>query len=70
LETIPKIYKELIILHHDYCNTWGWEVSGASTRLMVLRKRGRLMIDERWTYNGLNVEVVDCFNYLGIFFLI
>ena len=30
--------------------------------------RGRLKIDEKWTYNGLNVEVVDSFNYLGTVF--
>ena len=32
---------------------------------MVFRKRGSLKIDEKWTYNGLKVEVVDNFNYLG-----
>ena len=30
--------------------------------------RGRLKIDEKWTYHGLNVEVVDSFNYLGTVF--
>ena len=35
---------------------------------MVFRKRGRLKIDEKWTYSGLNVEVVDSFNYLGTVF--
>jgi len=24
-------------------------------------------MDEKWTYSGLNVEVVDSFNYLGTF---
>jgi len=28
-----------------------------------------LKIDEKWTYNGLNVEVVDSFNYLGTVFI-
>ena len=35
---------------------------------MVFRKRRRLKIGEKWTYNGLNVEVVDSFNYLGTVF--
>ena len=32
---------------------------------MVFRKRGELKWDEKWTYNGIGVEVVDSFNYLG-----
>ena len=35
---------------------------------MVCRKRRRLKIGEKWTYKGLNVEVVDSFNYLGTVF--
>ena len=35
---------------------------------MVFRKGGRLNIDEQWTYNGLNVEVVDSFNHVGTVF--
>jgi len=44
------------------------EVNGDKTKIMVFRKRGRLNIDEKWTYSGLNVEVVDSFNYLGTVF--
>jgi len=50
---------------YDYCNTWGLEVNGDKTKIL---KRRRLKIDEKWTYTGLNVEVVDSFNYLGTVF--
>ena len=32
---------------------------------MVFRKRGGLKENEKWTYNGNVIEVVDNFNYLG-----
>jgi len=35
---------------------------------MVFRKRGKLHPNERWTYNGHIIEVVDNFNYLGTVF--
>ena len=57
----PEDLQNNLNLLHDYCNTWGLEVNGDKTKIMVFRKRGRLKIDEKWTYNGLNVEVVDKF---------
>ena len=44
----------LNVLHY-YCNTWGLEVHGDKTKFMVFTKRGRLKIDEKWTYTELNV---------------
>jgi len=32
---------------------------------MVFRNRGTLLRNERWLYNGVVIEVVDNFNYLG-----
>ena len=61
----PEDLQNNLNVLHDYCNTWGLEVHGDKTKIMVFRKRGRLKIDEKWTYNGLNVEVVDSFNYFG-----
>ena len=65
----PEDLQNNLNVLHDYCNTWGLEVHGDKTKIMVFRKRGRLKIDEKWTYNGLNVEVVDSFNYLGTVFI-
>jgi hypothetical protein len=48
-----------------YCNAWGLNVNTSKTKIMVFRKRGRVKQDERWTYNGQSIEVVDNFNYLG-----
>jgi len=48
-----------------YCNAWGLNVNTAKTKIMVFRKRGGLKENEKWTYNGNVIEVVDNFNYLG-----
>ena len=48
-----------------YCNTWGLNVNTSKTKIMVFRKRGKIRNDEKWTYNGQDIEIVDNFNYLG-----
>ena len=35
---------------------------------MVFRKRGGLLPNEKWTYNGHAIETVNDFNYLGFVF--
>jgi len=43
----------------------GLEVSTTKTKIMDFRNRGTLLRNERWLYNGVAIEVVDNFNYLG-----
>ena len=33
---------------------------------MVFRKGGKVKPEERWTYQEQKLEIVDCFNYLGV----
>ena len=63
----PEDLQNNLNLLHDYCNIWRLEVNGDKTKIMVFRKKG-LKIEEKWTNNGLSVEVVDSFNYLGTVF--
>ena len=53
---------------HQYCNRWGLEVNTTKTKIVVFRKRGRTLINEKWFYNDSILEVVDFFNYLGVTF--
>ena len=52
----------------EYCLKWGLEVNVLKTKIVVFRKRGRTFENERWTYNGNVLEVVNDFNYLGVVF--
>ena len=47
---------------------WGLEVNETKTKIMVFRKRGGLKGNECWSYNGVDIDVVDSFNYLGTIF--
>ena len=51
-----------------YCDRWGLVVNVDKTKIVVFRKRGGLRLDEKWDYNGLSIDTVDSFNYLGTVF--
>ena len=46
----------------------GLQVYTDKTKIVVFRKRGGFKDDESWTYNGVSLEVVNDFNYLGTVF--
>jgi hypothetical protein len=50
----------------DYCNKWGLEVNTAKTKIVVFRKRGKILDNEKWLYNNEAIDIVDDFNYLGV----
>ena len=58
----PEDLQNNLNVLHVYCNTWGLDVNGDKHKSMVFRKRERLKIDEKWTYTGITVEVVNSFN--------
>ena len=51
-----------------YCNLWGLKVNTEKTKITVFRKRSGLLPNEKWTYNGHDIQVVNDFNYLGVVF--
>ena len=52
----------------NYCETWNLTVNVDKTKIMVFRKGGLLSRRERWFYNGVDIEIVNQFNYLGVVF--
>jgi hypothetical protein len=50
----------------EYCNKWGLGVNTMKTKIVVFRKMGRTLNDEKWFYNNEVIEIVDDFNYLGV----
>jgi len=68
LGNTPEDLQNSLDLLHKYCLNWGLEVNSEKTKIMVFRKRGGLLHNEKWTYDGKEVEVVESFNYLGTVF--
>jgi hypothetical protein len=50
----------------NYCEKWGLEVNTEKTKTMVFRKRGPIKNTEKWSYNNIELQNVDNFNYLGV----
>ena len=51
-----------------YCDNWGLKVNSTKSKIVVFRKRGALKENEQWNFNGVPLETVDYFNYLGTIF--
>jgi len=66
-KTPDEIQNHLDNLYY-YCNLWGLKVNTEKTKITVFRKRGGLLPNEKWTYNGHDIQVVNDFNYLGVVF--
>ena len=49
----------------DYCNTWKLKVNISKTKAMTF---SRTNTELNFKYNGHNIENVNVFNYLGLFF--
>ena len=64
-ETREGLQKGLNDLN-DYCKKWGISVNVPKTKVVVFRKGGRLGINDRWHLNGVYLEVVSVFKYLGV----
>lgn len=50
----------------QYCNRYELIVNREKSNVIVFRKGGNLTGQERWTYDGQPMDVVDVYTYLGI----
>ena len=50
-----------------YCNNWKMKVNTDKTKIMIFSK-GRLPVNLNFKYNGVDIEIVKDFNYLGVVF--
>ena len=51
-----------------YCEKWKLSVNVTKTKVMVFKKAGRLKRGLRFTYNNLELEIVNEFSYLSVIF--
>ena len=52
----------------QYAEYWGLRVNIQKTKCMVFRRGGKLAAAEKWHYQQQNIEIVNTFRYLGIWF--
>lgn len=50
----------------SYCLKWNLKVNVDKTKIVVFQKGGNLSRNEKWTYFGEEIEIVNSFNYLGM----
>lgn len=68
ISTDPLQLQTLLNTLHTYTNKWGLQVNINKTKICVFRKR-KTPVTHKWSYNGLDIEVVDEFCYLWMKFV-
>ncbi|XP_075150926.1 uncharacterized protein LOC142225034 [Haematobia irritans] len=62
----PSTLQQMINNLQTYCLKWGMEVNQAKSEIMVFRKGGRLANNEKWSFMGESIRVVNEYKYLGL----
>ena len=52
----------------EYCRLWSLIVNLCKTKIFVFRRGGKLKRSEKWYFNGMKMNVVSSYKYLGIIF--
>ena len=52
----------------NYCNKWKIILNIEKTKIVIFRKGGKLSVNDRWFYNGSQIEITKHFTYLGMVF--
>ena len=60
--------QNLISAFEKYCKKWNLTVNVDKTKIVIFKKGRTLNVDSTFTYSGINIAVVNTFNYLGIVF--
>ena len=64
----PQDLQNSLDMLKSYCDKWSLTVNTSKTKIMVFRKRGSTRQNEKWTYGGDEIDIVNDFNYLGTVF--
>jgi len=65
--TVRKL-QDMIHVLEEFCKMWGLAVNIEKTKVMVFRKGGKVKKNEKWFMNGVQIETVALYKYLGLFF--
>ena len=48
-----------------YCDDWGLTVNTEKTKCMAFKKGGKIAVNDKWFFKGIQLETVPDFRYLG-----
>ena len=65
--TASDLQKALDILE-NYCIRWNLTVNVIKPKIVIFRKGGRLPLNIKFTYKGVEIEIVTKYLYLGVVF--
>lgn len=61
----PEGLQSLLDALYSYSTKWDLTVNTDKTKILVFRNGNRSKVNDKWYYNGEELEVVNEFNYLG-----
>ena len=64
-DSVIGLERQFFLLN-DFCRERKLNVNIPKTKVVFFKNGSLLARNERWTFNGTNVEVVNCFTYLGL----
>jgi hypothetical protein len=64
----PEGLQKMLNTLQGYTEGWNLTVNIAKTKIAVFRNNGKLHHNKSWTYNNVNLEIVNEFKYLGVLF--
>lgn len=60
--------QRLTDLIQKFCKSVGMKLHLNKTKIMVFRNGGKVKQTERWFYQGIEIEIVSMYRYIGIYF--
>lgn len=66
-DSVGRLQKMINVLE-NYCKLWGLTLNLLKTKIIVFRRGGIVKCNEKWHYDGKEIEVVSSYKYLGVFF--
>jgi hypothetical protein len=64
----PTDLQHMLDTLHCYNDEWNLTLNVDKTKIVVFRNGGKIRENEKWFYNGKEIEVANQFKYLGMLF--
>jgi hypothetical protein len=63
---LQRVLQDMLDTLYNYTEKWKLSVNINKTKTVVFRNGGILSDDEKWYYNGSQLETVNTLTYLGV----